>query len=143
MGYLGHLHLLLPRVNALLQPPVVLLGLHVLGDAGSLVLRDLAAQTLVESFLPATLLRKQQQRCRTSAETLSKSLWFLTNLLGLLQLLFQPQQLLPAIVDVAAQLVGLRCYTLQLRLMIRTHTHTQDKIVLQLPLTCSLPRYLV
>lgn len=56
LGYLGHLHLLLPRVNALLQPPEFLLGPHVLGDAGSLVFGNLAAQTLVESLLPATLL---------------------------------------------------------------------------------------
>lgn len=68
LGYLGHLHLLLPRVNALLQPPEFLLGPHVLGDAGSLVFGNLAAQTLVESLLAATLLWKHQRRCGASAQ---------------------------------------------------------------------------
>lgn len=60
LGYLNHLHLLLPGVNALLQPPVFLLGLHVLSHAGSLVLGHLVAQTLVESLLPETLLRRDE-----------------------------------------------------------------------------------
>lgn len=68
LGYLGNLHLLLPCVDALLQPPVFLLGPHVLSDAGCLVLGNLAAQTLVESLLPATLLWRHQQRCGASAE---------------------------------------------------------------------------
>lgn len=69
-AYLGHLHLLLPGVNALLQPPVFLLGLDVLGDAGRFVLGHLAAQALVESLLPATLLGKDQSRCGGPSEVL-------------------------------------------------------------------------
>lgn len=114
LAYLGHLHLLLPRANALLQPPEFLLGPHVLGDAGGLVFRQLAAQTLVESLLPATLLRKHRRRrgaeCREGERTSWEGVFSrrpVTNLLGSLQLLFQPLQLPPAVLDVAAQLFGL------------------------------------
>lgn len=55
-SYLDNLHLLLPRANALLQPPVRLLGPQVLLHAGRLVVRDLAPQTLVEGLLFAALL---------------------------------------------------------------------------------------
>lgn len=58
-GYLSNLDLLLPCVNALQQLLVFLLDLHVLSNARSLIVRNLAAQALVESLLPHTLLKQR------------------------------------------------------------------------------------
>lgn len=146
LGYLGNLHLLLPRANALLQPPEFLLGPHVLGDAGSLVFRHLAAQTLVESLLPATLLRKHQRRRGASAEREN-----------VLERVFtptrdEPPRLSAASLPTSAASAcgsGRRCSALWTLMSpsaaspVDTHTRTGDKKVPRLPFTHSLPCYLV
>lgn len=59
--YLSNLDLLLPCVNILQQLLVFLLDPHVLSDAWSLIVRNLAAQALVESLLPHTLLEQRKE----------------------------------------------------------------------------------
>lgn len=59
--YLSNVDLLLPRVNTLQQLLVFLLDPHVLNDAWSLIVRNLAAQALVESLLPHTVLKQRKE----------------------------------------------------------------------------------